>query len=149
MEKLEITIHPEKTKIVELIDKKQSFVFLGFEHRRRLIVSRSGQLISRIRQTPSKKAFQSMRDKVKAILGNRGTLNNSLEFMIKLLNRRLQGFKNYYRLRYPSHKLGQFDWFVLNSFTRWYNWKRQIRPRLRGLNKVYYLIRKLGIVRLA
>ena len=148
MERLEITIHPTKTKIVELIDTNQSFVFLGFEHRRKVFKTKLGKEISLIEQTPSKKAMQSMRDKIKGILSNRTTLGNSLEFMIKNLNRRLQGFKNYYRLRYPNSRLQQIDWYVLQRITIWYNHKRQITPRLKGIGKMYRLIKELGIVKL-
>lgn len=148
MERLEITIHPEKTKIVELIDLKQSFVFLGFEHRRKLIKMRNGIIISRTVQEPSKKAMQSMRDKIKEVVNNRNTLSNSLEGIVKILNRKLQGFKNYYRLRYISPKLRQLDWYVQMKMTRWYNHKRQISPRLSGLEEMGKLLSRIGIVKL-
>lgn len=148
LERLEITIHPEKTKIVELIDLKQSFVFLGFEHRRKLIKTKDNKIISRTVQNPSKKAMESMKDKIREVVDNRTTLKNSLEEMIKVLNRKLQGFKNYYKLRYISPQLKQLDWFIQVKVTRWYNYKRQIRPRMRGIDEVGKLLSTMGIVRL-
>lgn len=148
MESLEITIHPEKTKIVELIDLKQSFIFLGFEHRRKIIRMKNNKIISRTVQYPSKKAMQSMRDTIKGVVGNRSTLKDSLENMVKVLNRKLQGFKNYYRLKYVNSRLRQIDWFVQVKLTRWYNYKRQNSSKTKGLAEMGNLLSKMGIVRL-
>jgi group II intron reverse transcriptase/maturase len=147
-DRLEIIIHPEKTKIVELIDLKQSFVFLGFEHRRKLIKTKDNKIISRTVQNPSKKAMQSMKDKIREEVDNRITLKLSLDVMVKELNRKLQGFKNYYKLKYVSPKLRQLDWYVQVKITRWNNYKRQIRPRQKGIVEMGLLLKRMKIVRL-
>lgn len=149
MERLEINLHPEKTKIVELEDPKQSFVFLGFEHRRETFKTLTNKVITMTRQHPSGKAMSGMRDKIRKILDDRQNLQLSLDMMVKILNRKLQGFKNYYRLRYPSRKLEKIDWYVSVKVNRWYNKKRQVRPRHLGELKMRQTLNKTGIVKLA
>ncbi|MGL4346349.1 MAG: group II intron reverse transcriptase/maturase [Cellulosilyticaceae bacterium] len=104
MERLEIDLHPEKTKIVGLEESKQSFVFLGFEHRRETFKTLTNRIITMTRQHPSSKAMFSMREKIREVLDNRQNLQLSLDEVVKILNRKLQGFKNYYRLRYLIYK---------------------------------------------
>ncbi|MEG0578257.1 MAG: hypothetical protein RR500_10450, partial [Bacilli bacterium] len=52
------------------------------------------------------------------------------------INRRLVGFKNYYGLKNAGKQLNKLDWYVLEKFTVWYNHKRQIRPRRRGIKQM-------------
>lgn len=149
MEKLEIQLHPEKTRFVNLWDGKEGFDFLGFHHRRKSIENGKGQKFPTTIQEPSKKAMKSMRSKIKDILNKRSSLYQDIKEMIKIMNRRLVGFKNYYGLKNAGKQLNKLDWYVLEKFTVWYNHKRQIRPRRRGIKQMYTLLKREGIVYLA
>lgn len=149
MQKLEIELHPEKTRFVNLWDGKEGFDFLGFHHRRKSIENGKGQKFSMTIQEPSKKAMKSMRSKIKDILNKRISLYQDIKEMIKIINRRLVGFKNYYGLKNAEKQLNKLDWYVLEKFTVWYNHKRQIRPRRRGIKEMYALLKREGIVYLA
>ncbi|MCY6355362.1 group II intron reverse transcriptase/maturase [Clostridium sp. ZS2-4] len=149
MRKLELELHPEKTKFVNLWDGKEGFDFLGFHHRRTMQENGKGQIYPTTIQFPSKKAMTSMREKLKQILNNRATLKRDIKEMIKIINRRLRGFKNYYGLKYASKHLNKIDWYVIEKFTIWNNHKRQIRPRRRGLRKMSINLKVYGIVKLA
>ena len=149
MQKLEIQLHPEKTRFVNLWDGKEGFDFLGFHHRRKSIENGKGQKFSATIQEPSKKAMKSMRGKIKEILNQRSSLYQDIKEMIKTINRRLVGFKNYYGLKNAGKQLNKLDWYVLEKFTIWYNHKRQIRPRRRGIKQMYTLLKREGIVYLA
>ena len=149
MEKLEIQLHPEKTRFVNLWDGKEGFDFLGFHHRRKSIENRKGQKFSTTIQEPSKKAMKSMRSKIKDILNKRSSLYKEIKEMIKIINRRLVGFKNYYGLKNAGKQLNKLDWYVLEKFTVWYNHKRQIRPRRKGIKQMYIFLKREGIVYLA
>ena len=149
MKKLEIQLHPEKTRFVNLWDGKEGFDFLGFHHRRKSIENGKGQKFLTTIQEPSKKAMKSMRNKIKEILNQRSNLYKDIKEVIKITNRRLVGFKNYYGLKYAGKQLNKLDWYVLEKFTIWYNHKRQIRPRRRGIKQMYTLLKREGIVYLA
>lgn len=149
MQKLEIQLHPEKTQFVNLWDGKEGFDFLGFHHRRKSIENGKGQKFPTTIQEPSKKAMKSMRSKIKDILNQRSSLYKDIKEMIKIMNRRLVGFKNYYGLKYAGKQLNKLDWYVLEKFTVWYNHKKQIRPRRKGIKQMYTLLKREGIVDLA
>lgn len=149
MQKLEIQLHPEKTRFVNLWDGKEGFDFLGFHHRRKSIENGKGQKFPTTIQEPSKKAMKSMRSKIKDILNQRSSLYKDIKEMIKIMNRRLVGFKNYYGLKYAGKQLNKLDWYVLEKFTVWYNHKKQIRPRRKGIKQMYTLLKREGIVDLA
>ena len=86
---------------------------------------------------------------IKDILNQRSSLYQDIKEMIKTINRRLVGFKNYYGLKNAGKQLKKLDWYVLEKFTIWYNHKRQIRPRRRGIKQMYALLKREGIVYLA
>ena len=93
--------------------------------------------------------MKSMRGKIKGILNQRSTLYQNIKEMIKIVNRRLVGFRNYYGLKHAGKQLNKIDWYVLEKFTIWNNHKRQRRPRRRGIKEMYKLLRNEGLVKLA
>lgn len=149
MRKLELELHPKKTRIVNLWDGKDGFDFLGFHHRRIMQENGKGQKYKETIQFPSKKSMKSMREKLKQILNNRAMLKIDIKEMVKIVNRRLVGFKNYYGLKYADKHLNKIDWYVIEKFTVWNNYKRQRRPRRRGLKEMSINLKKYGIVKLA
>ena len=69
--------------------------------------------------------------------------------LVRGLNRRLQGFKNYYAISPLGKKwLNRIDWYVLERLTLFYNKKRNNRKkhgRLRDVrNEVEHLLVKLA-----
>ena len=105
--------------------------------------------VSKSKKEKIEKDIKSMRGKIKEILNRRSSLYQDIKEIIKIINRRLVGFKNYYRLKNAGKQLNKLDGYVLEKFTRWYNHKRQIRPRRRGIKQMYSLLKKEGIVYLA
>ncbi len=69
--------------------------------------------------------------------------------MVKRINRRLVGFKNYYTLQYANKHLSKIDWYVIEKFTIWNNDKRQRKPRRRGMKDINRNLKRYGIVKLA
>ena len=55
MVKLDLKLHPVKTKIVSMWDGKEGFDFLGRHHRRMTTETRKGQLYKETYQYPSRK----------------------------------------------------------------------------------------------
>jgi len=149
MEKLELELHPEKTKLVGMWDGKEGFDFLGFHHRRKATETSKGQIFNETHQIPSKKAMQKMRDNIKNVFASRSTLLLDVQIMIKILNPKIIGMRNYYGLKNAGKQLNKMDWYIIKKFTLWYNYKTQNKRRYSGLSKVREVIYTNGLQRLA
>ena len=68
MAKLDLKLHPVKTKIVSMWDGKEGFDFLGMHHRRMTTETSKGQLYKETYQYPSRKAMKKMKTEIKKIL---------------------------------------------------------------------------------
>src|SRR5262249_10573011 len=63
------TLHPDKTRVVDVRDGRQGFDFLGFHHRK--VASWRWQGKRYLQQWPSHRAMRRIRDRVKAITAPR------------------------------------------------------------------------------
>jgi RNA-directed DNA polymerase len=118
-QKLGLTVHPGKTKIVNNI--KESFVFLGYEFKQGYWVK------------PSEKSIKQFKSKVKEITKRNQTVN--IEKLIKeKLNPYLRGWGNYF-----GH------WHTKTLFTEFDQWiRRRLRSvQLRSWRKIQKLHREL------
>lgn len=145
---LELKLHPEKTRIINLWGGKDGFDFLGFQHRMSHIKKKNGDKYWTMTQVPSSRAMNSMRQKIKRVL-KRSVLNSEMYDLVEILNRKLIGFRNYYKLQYAAIKLKKIDWYVNKRFTIWYNNKINRRPRHGNIGEVVSMINGMGLERLA
>lgn len=148
-EKLELELHPDKTRFVNMWDGKEGFDFLGFHHRRNLVESGKGQKFNTTIQVPTQKAMKSMRKKIKEVLRNRSTLKMDMYDLVQTMNKKIVGLKNYYNLKYAGKQLNKIDWYIIQRFTIWYNNKKQRRPRYRGLKEVMNILNEMGLKKLS
>ena len=88
-----------------------------------------------------------MRERIKLTL-SKATCKDSITNRIKVINRKLTGFRNYYSMRYANKWLYKIDWYVIMCFTIWINNKRNQRRKFRGIDKTRSLINSLGIVKM-
>ena len=149
MDKLELELHPEKTRLVNLWDGKEGFDFLGFHHRRLKTETAKGQIFSETHQFPSKKAMRKMRENIKRVFASRSTLLLDVQVMIKELNPKIIGMRNYYGLKNAGKQLNKIDWYITKKFTIWYNQKTQKRRHFSQISKVRKLINERGLQKLA
>lgn len=149
MGKLELELHPDKTKLVSMWDGKDGFDFLGLHHRRKTTETSKGQKFQETHQFPSQKAMQKMRDNIKAVFASRSTLLLDVEDMIKILNPKIIGMRNYYGLKNAGKQLNKMDWYIIKKFTLWYNYKTQNKRRYAGISNVREIIYKNGLRKLA
>jgi len=149
MGKLELELHLEKTKLVNMWDGKDGFDFLGFHHRRKITETSKGQRFQETHQFPSQKAMQKMRDNIKGVFASRSTLLLDVHDMIKILNPKIIGMRNYYGLKNAGKQLNKMDWYVIKKFTLWYNYKTQNSRRYAGISNVREIIYKSGLKKLA
>ena len=77
-------------------DGKEGFGFLGMHHRRMTTETSKGQLYKETYQYPSRKAMKKMKAEIKRNVNNRSLLGAKEEDLIKNLNPKITGWKNYY-----------------------------------------------------
>jgi hypothetical protein len=113
--KLELTMNTEKSKLVNIWQCDQGFDFLG-HHLRRMPIWRKGGKVARIlRCVPSKKAMKKMRLKVKEATAPRHILYKKMNEIIKSLNPKISGWRNYYgKVDKGAAKrfLSKVDWYI-------------------------------------
>jgi len=149
MSKLELTIHEEKTKLVDMYFGKESFDFLGFNNRFKRGRTKQWKWYWRLFQVPSSKAMKKMRANIKVVFESPARLQLKVEDMIKLLNPKIAGMRNYYNREFARQELWDIDKYILKKFTKWYNRKHQRIYKIGNMMKVCELIYKLGLQKLA
>ena len=110
MAKLDLKLHPVKTKIVSMWDGKEGFDFLGMHHRRMTTETRKGQLYKETYQYPSRKTMKKMKAEVKRNVNRRSLLVAKEEDLIKNLNPKITGWKNYYSTKRNEKWMKALDW---------------------------------------
>ena len=118
MGKLDLRLHPVKTKIVNMWDGTEGFDFLGLHHRRFLKINKKGNRYGETYQYPSKKAMKKMKRTVKESINQRYLLVKTEEELIKVLNPKITGWRNYYKTRNDRKWMRAIDWYILCTFCR-------------------------------
>ena len=149
MGKLDLKLHPVKTKIVCMWDGKEGFDFLGMHHRRMTTETRQGRTFQETYQYPCRKAMKKMKSAIKSNVNSRSLLAASEEDLIKNLNPKITGWKNYYTTKTSDKWMKALDWYIICTFTRWYNKKHQRRNHLSKVGYVRSTIYEKGLKRMA
>jgi RNA-directed DNA polymerase len=145
MNKLELTLHSEKTRLVDMYFGKDSFDFLGFNNRFQRFRNKSWKWYWTLQQVPSKKAMKKMRANIKEVFASPSKLLWSMEEMVKLLNPKIIGMRNYYARRFTRPWLWKIEKYINHKFTRWYNRKKQRNYRLGNAAKIRELTLQAGL----
>ena len=149
MGKLDLKLHPVKTKIVCMWDGKEGFDFLGMHHRRMTTETRQGSTFQETYQYPSRKAMKKMKSAIKSNVNSRSLLVVSEENLIKNLNPKITGWKNYYTTKTSGKWMQALDWYIICTFTRWYNKKHQRRNHMSKVGYVRSTLYEKGLKRMA
>ena len=114
-----LTLHPEKTKMIDLNSKRgesdRSFDFLGFTHY--LGKSRKGKKVLK-RKTSSKRLTRAIKNISEFIKLNR---HKKLGELIKAINVKLRGHYAYYGITFNFRSLLQLYAQVKHSLLKWLN----------------------------
>ncbi|MER7127306.1 group II intron reverse transcriptase/maturase [Micrococcus luteus] len=113
---LGLRLSPEKTRVVHVDD---GFDFLGFTIRRQ---RKRGTQKYFVYTKPSKKAIQSIKDKVKMKL-NRSTLHLDLDKLLTSLNRMMRGWANYFRHGVSKQVFHAVDDHAWHRLAKWIHHK--------------------------
>lgn len=113
--RMELTMNAEKSKVIYIWNYDQGFDFLGHHLCRRPVWRKGGKVGRILRCFPSKKAMSNMRTKVKEATSPRSLLVRRLTDLIKELNPKITGWRNYYATVDPGSAnkfLAKIDWYI-------------------------------------
>lgn len=138
---LGLKINEEKTKVVDL-KRGEELTFLGytFVFRKDL----KGRDKKYLNMTPSKKAVQKEKDRIKEITDTKQCFK-PLTRVIEELNRNLRGWGNYFRLGYPRQAMRDINYFIHERLKRHAKRRSQRRYTLRDGRSYYEQFRKMGL----
>ena len=117
MNRLGLTLHPAKTRLVDLRRGKESFVFLGCTIRKRRSIQRNPRWHF-MQRWPSPKATKKLRDRVREITSKRQS-GKDVKQIIAELTPVLRGWGNYFRTGNADREFNKMDGFVVTSLRRW------------------------------
>lgn len=115
-----LTLHPEKTKLIELREDEgqqqdQTFDFLGFTHF--MSKSRQGKPILK-RKTSSKKMNASLMRMAEWIKENR---HRGISDIIEKINQKLRGHYGYYGITFNSRRIADYYHQTRRTLFKWLN----------------------------
>ena len=120
LQKLGLTLHPEKTRSVELTDGKEGFDFLGCHLHKRM----SGRLWEQqrlrryyLQRWPSQRAMKRVRERVRQ-LTPRGRCHADVRGIVAELNPILRGWGQYFRTGNASRQFNMVDSYVVRRLKR-------------------------------
>ncbi len=117
MNRLGLTLHPVKTRLVDLRRGKESFVFLGCTIRKkRSIQRRPWQHF--MQRWPSAKATKKLRNRVRELTSKQQS-GKEVRQIIAELTPVLRGWGNYFRTGNADREFNKMDYFVVKSLRRW------------------------------
>ena len=96
-----------------------------------------------------RKAMKKMKAEIKRNVNNRSLLVAKEEDLIKNLNPKITGWKNYYSTKTNEKWMQALDWYIICTFTRWYNKKHQRRNHMSKVRLVRNSIYEKGLRKMA
>ena len=117
MNRLGLTLHPAKTKLVDLRRGKESFLFLGCTIRKKRSIQRAPGMHF-MQRWPCPKATKKLRERVKELTGTRQSGTDVKQIVAKLTPV-LRGWGNYFRTGNADREFNKMDYFVVRSLRRW------------------------------
>ena len=108
--RLGLTLHPEKTQVVDVRDGRQGFDFLGSHHRK--VESWRWRGKRYLQAWPSRRATQRVRARITALTAPRARLRAPARTLVAELNQVLRGWGAYSRVGNPSRVFRYLDEYV-------------------------------------
>jgi RNA-directed DNA polymerase len=139
MQRLRLTVNPEKTKVCRL--PQGTFDFLGYTFGQ-LWSHRTGNAYPGMR--PSQKSLRRLRERLHEAT-SRQWLLKSPEELAQGINRLLIGWANYFRVGTIRHAWKSVDYYVFHRLRQWWCRKYRIRNRRDSRFSTKYLYQQMGI----
>jgi RNA-directed DNA polymerase len=119
---LGLKLHPDKTRLVNVGRKMESFDFLGCTFRKKRSILRNPRLTF-MQRWPAPRAMERIRTRVRELTDRRSAGIKDVRTMIARLNPVLRGWGNYFRTGNADGKFNQVDAYVHRRLCRWL-WRR-------------------------
>ncbi len=119
LQKLKLTLHPTKTRIVEM--QHEGFEFLGF-HFKKVRARKSGRLVPLM--WPGQKALKAVRSQIRSETLRR-SLSGSLAALVAKLNPIIRGWRNDFRVGNSTQQVQALDRYVRLRLLKWGLARRQ------------------------
>lgn len=146
MERLELTLHPTKTRVVGLWDGKEGFDFLGMHFRKAKAENARGVVYHTIQHWLTPKAEKHIRNVIKERLGPPSARGQSLESHIEHLRPKIHGWRNYYATKWNPRKMTGLDYYMLKRFAKWQAAKaQQRRVSSKLLSRMWKILHEHGL----
>jgi RNA-directed DNA polymerase len=110
MNRLGVTLHPAKTRFVDLRRGKESFVFLGCTIRKRRSIQRNPRWHF-MQRWPSPQAMKKLRDRVCELTGGRHS-GKDVKQASSELTLVVRGWGNYFRTGTADREFHKMDYYV-------------------------------------
>jgi RNA-directed DNA polymerase len=143
---LSLTLHTEKTRIVDTACGRESFVFPGCTHRQRRSIQRNPRA-HYMHRWPSPRAMKNMRERIHDLTRVGNGASDVVEVIAKL-NPVLLGWANYFRTGTSYREFFAIDEYVRERIHQWL-WRRGgQRPRFRPGRWPHARLWSMGLHRL-
>lgn len=130
MDRLGLTLHPAKTRLVDLRGGKEGFVFLGCTIRKKRSIQRAPDR-HYMQRWPSPKATKKLRDRVRELTSARQS-GKEVKQIIAELTPVLRGWGNYFRTGNADREFNKMDSYVVMRLRRWQYRRGGQRPTKRA-----------------
>ena len=130
MQRLGLSLHPEKTRIVKLNWGRKGFDFLGWHVHKRRSIQRHPRWHF-VQRWPSHKAMKRVRDRIHDLTDARKSGKSDVKEMIATLNPVLRGWGNYFRTGNSDRQFHDIDGYVRERLNRWQYRRGGQRSRFR------------------
>jgi len=118
---LDLELHPEKTRRVELTEGKEGLDFLGCHLHKRMsgrLWERYGRRRYYLQRWPGQKAMQRIRQRVREVVGPHRSGVKDVRVLMRALNPILRGWGTYFRTGNAAKKFNQVDTYVWERLVR-------------------------------
>lgn len=140
---LGLELNRDKTKVVDLRCPGASMNFLGYTFR--YDRDFKGRNYRYLNVTPSSKALQAQRERLRAIINSRCS-QVPVRSLIERVNRQLRGWANYFSYGYPRMAKRKMNWYVRCRLIK-HLWRRSQRPFRPPKGRSYYRhLQKMGLI---
>jgi RNA-directed DNA polymerase len=125
--RLGLTLHPDKTQVVDVRDGRVGFDFLGFHHRK--VESWRWRGKRYLQAWPSTRARQRVRAQINTITAPRYRLTEPIRQIVEELNQVLRGWGAYFRARNAAQVFRYMDEYVRERLSLFLQKKARRRGR--------------------
>jgi group II intron reverse transcriptase/maturase len=118
MQRLGLSLHPEKTRIVQLSRGKEGFIFLGWYVRKRRSIQRNPRWHF-VQRWPSPRAMAKIRARIHELTDAQRAGTRDVKHVITALNPVLKGWGNHFKTGNADRQFNSVDAYVHERLNRW------------------------------